>query len=71
MGALPTLFAATAPGLPGASFVGPDGPFEARGHPRLVGRSAAARDVDAARHLWSVSQTLTGVTYPIDDEVGA
>ena len=44
MGALPTLFAATAPGLPGNSYVGPDGFMEQRGHPRLVDRSAAARN---------------------------
>ena len=39
MGALPTLFAATAPGLPGDSYVGPDGFLEQRGHPRLVDRA--------------------------------
>ena len=39
MGALPTLFAATQD-LPGASYVGPDGFAEQRGHPTLVGRSA-------------------------------
>ena len=43
MGALPTLYAATQD-LPGASYVGPDGLREGRGHPTLVGRSAAASD---------------------------
>ncbi|MCX8528279.1 MAG: oxidoreductase, partial [Candidatus Nanopelagicales bacterium] len=43
-GALPTLFAATAPGLPGDTYVGPDGLLEMRGFPRIVGRSAAARN---------------------------
>ena len=66
MGALPTLFAATAPGLPGGSYVGPDGFLEQRGHPRLVGRSAAARDRVSARRLWDVSQALTGVAYPLE-----
>ena len=43
MGALPTLFAATQD-LPGDTYVGPDGLGEQRGHPKLVGRSGAARD---------------------------
>ncbi|MEY2535070.1 MAG: hypothetical protein QOF29_2980, partial [bacterium] len=57
-GALPILFAATTP-VPGGAFVGPDGPFEARGHPRLVGASAAARDPVAAARLWAASEELT------------
>ncbi len=66
MGALPTLFAATAPGLPGDSYVGPDGFMEMRGFPRLVGRSAAARDRRMAGELWAASERLTGVVYPLD-----
>ncbi len=66
MGALPTLFAATAPGLPGNSYVGPDGFMEQRGHPRLVDRSKAAKSRDDAARLWLVSEELTGVTYPLD-----
>jgi NAD(P)-dependent dehydrogenase (short-subunit alcohol dehydrogenase family) len=61
-GALPTLFAATQD-LPPAAYVGPDGPGEMRGHPTLVGRSAAASDVPTARALWELSERLTGVTY--------
>jgi NAD(P)-dependent dehydrogenase (short-subunit alcohol dehydrogenase family) len=63
MGALPTLFAATQD-LPGASYVGPDGPGELRGHPALVGRTAAASDAGMARRLWEASERLTGVVYP-------
>jgi hypothetical protein len=63
MGALPLLYAATMPDVPGAAYVGPDGPFEQRGHPRYVGASAAARDAGAARRLWAVSEELTGVRY--------
>jgi NAD(P)-dependent dehydrogenase (short-subunit alcohol dehydrogenase family) len=63
-GALPTLFAATQD-LPGASYVGPDGPLESRGHPTLVGRSRAASDVATARGLWELSERLTGVTYAL------
>ncbi|HEV7567054.1 MAG TPA: oxidoreductase [Microbacteriaceae bacterium] len=63
MGALPSLFAATQD-LPGASYVGPDGRGEQRGHPTLVGRTAAASDVDMAKKLWAASEQLTGVSYP-------
>jgi NAD(P)-dependent dehydrogenase (short-subunit alcohol dehydrogenase family) len=62
MGALPTLYAATQD-LPGGSYVGPDGPRERRGHPTLVGRSAAATDTETARRLWEESQALTGVRF--------
>ena len=64
MGALPTLFAATQPGLPGNTYVGPGGFAEQRGYPRVVGTSAAARDPQAARRLWEISEELTGVRFP-------
>ncbi|GAB2625210.1 oxidoreductase [Streptomyces capparidis] len=67
-GALPTLYAAVRD-LPGASYVGPDGLAEMRGAPTLVGRSPAASDPASARRLWTVSEELTGVTYP-DGGVG-
>jgi len=63
-GALPTLFAASQD-LPSDSYVGPDRMGEGRGHPTLVGRSAAASDVDDAKRLWSLSEELTGVRYPL------
>ena len=66
MGALPTLFAATAPGLPGDTYVGPDGFLEMRGFPRIVGRNAASRNATDATRLWDLSEQLTGVTYPFD-----
>ncbi|MFJ5777424.1 oxidoreductase [Streptomyces sp. NPDC093094] len=62
-GALPTLYAASQD-LPGASYVGPDGPGEMRGAPTLVGRSRAASDPEAARRLWDVSEELTGTHFP-------
>jgi NAD(P)-dependent dehydrogenase (short-subunit alcohol dehydrogenase family) len=64
MGALPTLYAATQD-IPGGSYVGPDGFQEQRGHPRLVGRSSAASDAEAARRLWELSEELTGTTFPL------
>ena len=63
-GALPILFAASQD-LPGASYVGPNGPGEMRGSPTLVGRSAAASDTHVARELWSASERLTGVHFTL------
>jgi len=65
MGALPTLYAATYPGLEGGPYIGPDGLFEQRGYPKPVGSSAAARDEAVARRLWEVSEELTGVRFAI------
>jgi NAD(P)-dependent dehydrogenase (short-subunit alcohol dehydrogenase family) len=61
MGALPVLYAATAPGLEGGAYIGPDGPGEQRGYPKLVRPNRAARDEGTARRLWDVSEELTGV----------
>ncbi len=62
-GALPTLFAATAD-LPGGSYAGPEGAFELRGQPTLVGRSRAASDPGLAARLWTASAELTGADFP-------
>lgn len=64
MGALPTLMAATMPGLPGGSYVGPRGPLESRGMPTVVKAGRQARDEHLARQLWSVSEQATGVSFP-------
>lgn len=61
-GALPTLYAATQD-VPPAAYVGPDGVAEMRGAPKLVGCTAAARDVAARRRLWTASEELTGVRF--------
>jgi NAD(P)-dependent dehydrogenase (short-subunit alcohol dehydrogenase family) len=66
MGALPTLRAATDPDVVGGQYFGPDGWAEQRGHPKLVASNAASHDVDAQRRLWSVSEELTKVVYPLD-----
>ena len=63
-GALPTLYAAVAE-IPPDSYAGPRGLMEMRGQPKLVGRSAAAKDATAARRLWEVSEELTGVRFPL------
>jgi NAD(P)-dependent dehydrogenase (short-subunit alcohol dehydrogenase family) len=65
MGALPTLYAATAPDLPGGTYVGPDGLAEQRGHPKPVSPNKAARDEQVARRLWDVSEQMTGVHFEL------
>ncbi len=65
MGALPTLYAATVPDLPGGTYVGPDGRGEQRGYPRIVTAARKAYDEDAWRRLWEVSEALTGVHYSL------
>jgi NAD(P)-dependent dehydrogenase (short-subunit alcohol dehydrogenase family) len=62
-GCLPTLMAATAD-LPGGTYVGPGGFLEMRGLPRVVRPSKVARDREAARALWQVSEQATGVSFP-------
>jgi NAD(P)-dependent dehydrogenase (short-subunit alcohol dehydrogenase family) len=57
-GALPTLYAATQD-VPGACYVGPDGPAHLRGYPELGTPSKKARDADLARRLWTLSARLT------------
>src|SRR5271166_1816432 len=65
MGALPTLYAATEPGLEGGTYIGPDGIGEFRGHPRIVSPSGAARDEQQAARLWTLSEELTGVRFQL------
>jgi NAD(P)-dependent dehydrogenase (short-subunit alcohol dehydrogenase family) len=64
MGALPTLRAATDPGVLGGQYFGPDGFAEMRGYPKVVASSGRSHDVDVQRRLWAVSEELTGVGYP-------
>jgi NAD(P)-dependent dehydrogenase (short-subunit alcohol dehydrogenase family) len=63
MGALPTLYAATAPDIRGGDYIGPDGLGEQWGSPKKVQSTARARDADAQRRLWEISEQLTGVRY--------
>jgi len=71
MGALPTLYAATVPDLPGGTFVGPDSWVGMRGHPHVVSAGKRAYDSGAARRLWVVSEQLTGVDYEFGAAVAA
>ncbi|MGB3476586.1 MAG: SDR family NAD(P)-dependent oxidoreductase [Mycobacterium sp.] len=65
MGALPTLRAATDPGVRGGQYYGPDGWGQQRGYPKVVESSSKSHDVDVQQRLWTVSEELTGVVYPI------
>jgi NAD(P)-dependent dehydrogenase (short-subunit alcohol dehydrogenase family) len=62
-GALPQLYAATAPDVSGGDFVGPDGWMGMRGHPQKVTAKETAYNEDSARELWQVSVALTGETF--------
>jgi NAD(P)-dependent dehydrogenase (short-subunit alcohol dehydrogenase family) len=63
-GALPTLFAATAPEASAGGFYGPNRMRETRGNVAPAKADPAALDSDVASRLWLVSEQLTGVTYP-------
>lgn len=62
-GALPTLFAATAPQVQGGAFYGPDSFGGLRGHPTVTKGAPQAYDLATAKRLWEVSEELTGVHY--------
>jgi hypothetical protein len=64
-GALPTLYAATATGVEGGDYVGPDGPGEFRGFPKKVKAIPDAYDPAIGSRLWQVSEELTGVRYAL------
>lgn len=62
-GALPTLYAATAPqAVPGA-YYGPNRLNETRGYPTLAQVPPQARDTAVAARLWDVSEQLTAVRF--------
>lgn len=63
IGALSLLYAATQD-LAGASYTGPNRFREFRGYPGAASRTAEARDIDVAKRLWTVSEEMTGVTFP-------
>lgn len=63
LGALPTLYAATAADVQGGNYFGPDGPLQFRGYPMRVRGTRLAHDETAAAGLWARSEALTGVRY--------
>jgi NAD(P)-dependent dehydrogenase (short-subunit alcohol dehydrogenase family) len=65
MGAEPTLRAAADPGAQNGQYYGPGGFGEQKGHPKVVKSSAQSHNEDIQRRLWTMSEELTGVTYPV------
>lgn len=65
MGALPTLRAATDPAVSGGQYYGPGDWGEIRGYPKLVSSSRQSHDQAVQQRLWSVSEKLTGVIFPL------
>lgn len=62
-GALPTLFAATAPEAAPGGYFGPKGGGETRGAPTSARVPPQAADTIVAERLWRVSTQLTGVSF--------
>ncbi|MFD9518632.1 SDR family NAD(P)-dependent oxidoreductase [Streptomyces sp. NPDC059979] len=60
-GALPTLYAATAPGVGPDAFIGPR--FGWRGTPARSWRAKWTLDDTSGERLWAASEKLTGVSY--------
>jgi NAD(P)-dependent dehydrogenase (short-subunit alcohol dehydrogenase family) len=73
MGALPTLYAATAPDVQGGDYYGPRDWGGLRGSPKKLHSSRGSYDTEVAAKLWAVSEALTGVRYqwPVVGESGA
>jgi NAD(P)-dependent dehydrogenase (short-subunit alcohol dehydrogenase family) len=65
MGALPTARAATDLAVLGGQYYGPGGRGEVRGYPKLVKSSSLSHDEGIQQRLWTVSEELTGVTFPL------
>lgn len=59
-GALPSLYACTAPDVEGGKLYGPDSWFEISGNPVAVKPAEAANNIDLARQLWEKSEALIG-----------
>jgi NAD(P)-dependent dehydrogenase (short-subunit alcohol dehydrogenase family) len=62
-GALPTLYAATAPEARPGGYYGPRNMFELKGPVAAAVIDRAAQNADAAKRLWEVSEELTGVSW--------
>jgi NAD(P)-dependent dehydrogenase (short-subunit alcohol dehydrogenase family) len=63
-GALPTLYAAISREVHGGEYIGPDGFKELKGSPVVVQPRPKALDEAVGERLWTVSEELTGVSYP-------
>ena len=63
-GALPTLYALTAPEAQGGTYYGPTGEKEVRGPLGVATLPAAANDAQVAARLWAVTEGITGTRFP-------
>ncbi|MDQ1080637.1 SDR family oxidoreductase [Pseudoroseomonas cervicalis] len=70
-GALPTLFAATAPAARPGGYYGPHRLSETRGHPTDAKPPPQALDAGVAARLWEESLRLTGVSFGEDSAARA
>jgi NAD(P)-dependent dehydrogenase (short-subunit alcohol dehydrogenase family) len=64
-GALPTLRAAIDPDAKSGDYFGPDGWMQLKGYPVKVESNKLSHNEEIAKKLWSVSEELTGVKYPL------
>lgn len=62
-GVLPLLYAATAPEVRGAEYVGLSGPGEMRGWPKISRGQRRAYDAALRQRLWEKSEELTDVRF--------
>ena len=67
-GALPILYAATAPEARPAGYYGPAGFYEMKGPVAASFIAATAKDEVVARRLWEVSEQLTGTAWTLAED---
>ena len=63
MGALPTLYAATAEDIEGDEHIGPDGFLGQHGYPHKIKPGRLTRNKKLGKRLWEVSEEMTDVNY--------
>lgn len=67
IGALDQLYAATDRKAQAGQFIGPDGRGESWGYPTIVQPAETAKDPHIGRHLWNLSEELTGVHFNLHE----
>lgn len=65
-GALPTLYAATAPDAEGGAYYGPNSMGETRGYPAPSRVPPQATDRSVAARLWDVSEKITDTAFQVE-----
>lgn len=67
-GCLPALYATTSPHAAGAGYYGPNGFMEMAGMPAPAWLPSRARDEQAAKRLWELSEQLTHAYFPTQNQ---